>query len=260
MQTKNTTNQISSSTAFQHDLLPSFTFSSPRVLIAAGMTILLVFFGGLGTLSAIAEVTGAVIAGGEVKVESERKIVQHLEGGIVKEIRVRDGDRVKRGVPLIILEGTRIVASCKRLRKQLNAKLALQARLTAEMNVLATIAWPHELLSQADSSQIRELISCEKKIFYSRRKALQGQVELYNARIQQIVQKIDGLKRQLQAEETIYGTLKEELSAKEKLYDKRYIEKSHVLELRRKVAVSDGKRGMYVGSLAEAREKIAELK
>jgi len=123
-------------------------FTDPKKIIFSGLLVIFLFFGLLGGWMAIARISGAVIAPGQFKVENERKVVQHLEGGIVKEIMVKDGDTVEKGQVLLVLEDKRIKAGTEMLQDQLDGLLAHKARLEAQRDLKKRIVWPE---------------SCEKK-------------------------------------------------------------------------------------------------
>src|SRR5215467_14874831 len=111
----------------------------------AGWLIIALFFGGLGSWAAIAPLNGAVVASGVVKVDGNRKSVQHLDGGIVKELRVKEGDRVKAGDVLIVLDDTQTRAEVQILFEQYVALRATEVRLLAELANASALAMPADL-------------------------------------------------------------------------------------------------------------------
>ena len=238
-------------------------FPDARRIINLGLLIVAVFFGGGGLWAVLAKVSGAVIFQGVVKVEAERKIVQHLEGGIIKEILVRNGDHVKKDQPLLILESSRISSAVDQLQAQMYTNIVSSARLTAEKDLAMSLTLPAELKTpQGDyvSTDIKALIDSETKVFNSQRKALQGQEDLIANQIEQIGEQINSLNERVKAEDTIIAALEEELQAKEILERDRFIDKSMVLQLKRSKAENAGLRGQFLGSIAENKEKIAAMK
>ena len=235
------------------------SIEDPRKIIRQGLLVVFLFFGVLGTWAVFGEISGAIVAPGKVKIETERKTVQHLEGGIVDSILVREGDEVQEGQPLIVLESVQVDASENMLQKQLVALLAAQTRSAAEKELKTNFAWPEELLSLAASTHSEDVLANERKIFTARREALDGQISLLKSQIAQIDAQILGYQDQMQAEQAIIGTLNEELKAKRQLYAERYLEKSQILELERMLASHEGNRGRMRQSIAEARQKKAEL-
>ena len=235
------------------------SIEDPRKIIRQGLLVVFLFFGVLGTWAVFGEISGAIVAPGKVKIETERKTVQHLEGGIVDSILVREGDEVQEGQPLIVLESVQVDASENMLQKQLVALLAAQTRSAAEKELKTDFTWPEELISLAASAHSEDVLANERKIFTARREALDGQSSLLKSQIAQIDAQILGYQDQMQAEQSIIGTLNEELKAKRQLYEERYLEKSQILELERMLASHEGNRGRMKQSIAEARQKKAEL-
>lgn len=232
----------------------------PHRIIRQGLIVIFLFFGVLGVWATFSEISGAVVGQGKVKIETERKTVQHLEGGIVDEILVREGDTVTTGQPLIVLESIQVDASVDMLRKQLTASLASQARYTAEKDLKKEIVWSDELMSLVEQTSSNDVIANEQKIFSARRDALDGQISLLRSQMGQLNAQISGSQEQLKAEEAILGTLDEELKAKRQLYAERYLEKSQILELERQLASHQGNRGRLRQAIAESRQKDAELR
>ena len=235
------------------------SIEDPRKIIRQGLLVVFLFFGVLGTWAVFGEISGAIVAPGKVKIETERKTVQHLEGGIVDSILVREGDEVQEGQPLIVLESVQVDASENMLQKQIVAQLAAQTRSAAEKELKTDFVWPEELISLAASTHSEDVLANERKIFTARREALDGQISLLKSQIAQIDAQILGYQEQMQAEQAIIGTLNEELKAKRQLYAERYLEKSQILELERMLASHEGNRGRMRQSIAEARQKKAEL-
>ncbi len=232
----------------------------PRRIIRQGLTVIVLFFGVLGLWAVFGEISGAVVAPGKIKIETERKTVQHLEGGIVEAILVREGDEVKEGQPLVALESVQVEASENMLQKQLVAQLAAQTRFAAEKDLRSEFRWPDELRRMAEAAHSTDVLNNEEKIFRARAEALQGQISLLNTQLAQIDAQIVGFRDQIKAEQTIIGTLNEELKAKRQLYQERYLEKSQILELERTLAGHEGNRGRMKQAVAEARQKSAELR
>lgn len=233
--------------------------SDPRRIILTGIMVILFFFGGLVGWAALAKINGAVIASGTVKVEAERKTVQHLEGGIVEEILVKEGDSVEAGQPLIRVESSQVNSSVDVIRKQRDKYLAAQARCQAEQRFAKTITWPKILLDNKDNPTISEIMYGEEKLFKARNESFAGQTSLYENQINQIRQQIAGFEEQIRSENNIISSLEEEHKAKQELYLGRYLEKSQLLQLERELASHQGQRGRLIQAVAESKQKIGEL-
>lgn len=236
-----------------------YNTDDPKRIIATGLLVVLLFFGGLIGWAALAKINGAVIASGIVKVEAERKTVQHLEGGIVENIFVKEGDSVEAGQPLLQLESSQINASVDMLRKERDKDIAAQARYRAEQRFSSTIEWPKSLLSRQDNPTVKDVMTGEEKLFHARRESLTGQISLYESQISQIKQQIAGVEEQIRSESNIISSLQEELKAKQELYEGRYLEKSQLLQLQRELDTHQGQRGRFIQGVGEARQKISEL-
>nr|WP_320051344.1 HlyD family type I secretion periplasmic adaptor subunit [uncultured Desulfuromonas sp.] len=233
-------------------------FTDRRRLINAGLLVIILFFGCGGLWISLAQISGAVIASGEVRVDSERKTVQHLEGGIVRSILVRNGDRVEAGQPLIVLDSSRIIAATDQLKLQIMSALLTQARLQAEKDLAEKVVWPASEEGIA-TEKYDELKESEEKVFVNGRQSLLTQMGLLRKQIDQLYQQDLSLEARRQAEEKIVATLQEELDAKLILYQDHYIDKTRILELRRAIAEHQGQQAQVRGSQAELREKIAEF-
>jgi len=114
----------------------NIVFADVKKIILSGLIIVGVFFGAGGIWAAVAEISGAVIAQGEVRVDAERKTVQHLEGGIVRQILVRNGDHVEAGQPLVLLERSLIMANVEQIAIRIAATKLAIARMEAERDSL----------------------------------------------------------------------------------------------------------------------------
>ena len=239
---------------------PRIEVEDPRSIIRLGMIIVGVFFGVLGAWSVLANISGAVVAPGAIKIETERKTVQHLEGGIVESILVREGDHVQAGATLLTLRSIQVDASVDMLNKQLVGWLATQARYQAEKDQTGALVFTSALQELAEEHTARDLLDNERKLFIARREAMTGQISMFKSQIAQVNAQITGTDQQIRAEQAIIATLTEELKAKRQLYEERYLEKSHILELERQLADRQGRRGHLVQSRAEAEQKKLELR
>ncbi len=234
--------------------------TKPARYIVAGLVVIILFFGGLAAWSAFFPFRGAVIAAGSVKVSSERKTVQHLEGGIVDKILVREGDIVDKGDVLVRLKSAEVSSTVDLLQGRLWAKLAESSRLLAESTMKEQIIWEEELLEHKDNPEVQDVMDREEEIFISRRNDLQGKIDLHRSQMEQIREKIKGAQEELAAQKDIIAKLSEELEAKQSLLQDKYIDKAQILELQRMAAEHRGRAGRLKQSIAESKQKIEELK
>ena len=149
-----------------------------RGTVTAGLALIGVFFGGFGAWAGLAPLSSAAVAPGAVKVEGNRKTVQHLEGGIIRALKVRDGDQVQRGQLLMRLDATQAKAKSQAERSQYLSLQAEQARLLAERNGADKIAFPQNLLKMRDAPRVAESLKTQRRIFNRRRHSLVGRTEI----------------------------------------------------------------------------------
>ena len=232
---------------------------NPHEIIRQGMLVIVLFFGGLLIWGIFGHISGAIVAPGKVKIETERKTVQHLEGGMVDSILVQEGDEVEEGQPLIVLESVQVNATASMLQKQLIGQRAAFLRNVAEKTLQDKLVWPDELVKKAEAADCLDILSTEEKFFTARANALAGQISLLESQISQIDAQIAGFEDQIRAEGKIIATLQEELKAKRQLFNERYLEKSQVLELERNLATHEGNKGSKKQAVAEAKQRRVEL-
>ena len=199
-----------------------------------------------------APLSGAVIAPGFVKVDLNRKVVQHQEGGIVRAIKVRDGDRVSQGQELVVLDDVRIDAQLDLLRTQLDAERAKVARLEAERTLAVRPVFPRDLLK-------KEYATREEALFRARREALDSQIAVLKRQIRESVEEANALAEQIGAEEKALKLQKEELAANERLLAQGYVQKTRLLTLQRAVAEYEARHGERRAELSKSRQRASEL-
>ncbi|MFT5133136.1 MAG: epimerase transport system membrane fusion protein [Gammaproteobacteria bacterium] len=234
-------------------------FANVRKVIQAGMIIIFLVFGGFGTWGVVAKLSSAVLGTGVVKVDLNRKTIQHLEGGIIKEILVRDGDHVEAGQVLIVIDDARVTASVELLQGQLDAELAKSARLTAERDEQAEIVFSTELLERSVLPEVAELIQAENNYFNTKRRILFDQIVLIKNKIEEIKAEIKGLKTQLDANDRSIVLLKEEIVANESLENSKYVQKSQIRLLKRTVEDYHARIGDTHSDIARAHQKISDM-
>jgi membrane fusion protein, epimerase transport system len=230
-----------------------------RRLLRTGLFVVALAAAAFGTWLALAPLSGAVIAAGVIKVETERKPVQHQEGGTVREILVRDGERVAAGQPLIVLGDVQVDASLEQLRLQADAELARQARLAAEQRLLTRLELTPELSGRQVEPRMAELIEREAGFFKLRRAALDGQLAALQTQGQATQQEIAARHGQAAADGEALRLLRAELVANEPLVPEGFISKTRLLNLQRGVVESQARGGSNQAELAQAHQRLAEL-
>lgn len=224
----------------------------------AGMLVLLFGFGAFAVWASVAPIDGAAVAPGVLAVESNRKTVQHFEGGIVEEILVREGDFVEKGQLLVLLDDTEASAQLGIVRSQYFGLLARAARLIAERDGADTIAFPPTLLEAQDDPHIQEAIIGEERVFQARRKSLQGEKEVLQQRITQLEEQIHGLEAQYQTKGRRVELYQEEIDGLQELFKRGMGDKSRLREWERQVAELEGERAEHQASIAATRVRINE--
>jgi epimerase transport system membrane fusion protein len=231
-----------------------------RPIVRFGLAVVFVTFVVLGGWAALAPLQGAVIAVGLVKVESYRKTVQHQEGGIVKEILVRDGARVAQGDPLILLRDVTVDASLGLLRDTLNAELVRHARLEAEQEGRASFDLPAELRGLQDDVTVRDALSKETLVFQAHKSSLDGKIALMEQQIGEIDAEYAALQKQVAAAEDAIRLAEEELRLNDSLRKKDFVSGTQVLSLRRLVAEYRTRYSEYLAEMTQAQQRKTDLK
>ncbi len=247
------------------DLHPALTAPRPtaqgsiRRHLALGVALGAVLVVGVGGWATFTQISGAVIAPGQLVVESDVKKVQHPTGGVVGELRVRDGMRVKAGDILIRLDETQTRANLDIILKALDELSARRARDEAERDGAAAITFPPDLLARTDSDpSVAHLLEGESRLFRSRVAGREGQKAQLRERVQQLREEIKGLTEQVAAKAREVGFITGELQGVRELYAKNLVPLARVNALERDAARLDGERGQLLASTASARGKIAE--
>jgi HlyD family secretion protein len=224
--------------------------------IRAGMGIIMMYmlvFGGWGYFVPLA---GGVMAPGVINPGGSKKTVQHLEGGIISELRVRDGDEVSNGQPLIVLENVQERAAHSALQEQHWTLLAKQARLEAEQTDTNKIIWPTALNLQ--DVRAVAIVQAQQRVFETRRLSRATRKSVLRQKIEQLSEQMRGIEAQVQSTTLQLGFVDEELQAKNSLAEKGLIAKPEALRLKRVDAEIVGKRGEYLSQIAGMRQQIGE--
>jgi HlyD family secretion protein len=222
--------------------------------LAAGAVLVV----GLGGWAAFAKISGAVIAAGTVVVESNVKKVQHPTGGIVGELRVREGDGVQAGAVLIRLDETLTRTELAIASNALDDLTARRARLEAELESRGSIAFPPVLMQRATDPDVIRRMNSETLAFDQGRIARDGQKKQLMERIAQLTESIDGYDVRQKAKVRERELIERELSGARDLWSKGLLPISKLTALEREAASLDGDRGQLMSLIAEARAKIAE--
>lgn len=206
----------------------------------------------------ITPLASAIIAPGVVKVYTSRKVVQHLEGGVVAEVLVRDGDIVNAGDVLLRLDATRAQAQLSIIQGTYSAGLAQYARLVAERDELAEIRFPAELTAAQDDPTAAEAMTAQKSLFEARSSSLQGQLGILDQQIVFLRQEINGLESQQRAKEHQLDIFASEIEGLRDLFDQGLTDKTRILGLEREHAELVGERGKHLSQVSATKTRIGE--
>lgn len=217
-------------------------------------------FGAGGYWMSTAQLGSAAIASGVIISKSERKSIQHLEGGIVSELLVAEGDKVSAGDVIIRLDSTSAQASLQLLKVRMVSATALENRLRAERDKADKITFDALILDNLDDPNVAEAMTGETNIFNARREAIQGQTAILNQKVAQLDEEIKGLNAQQNSEKRQAVLIKEEIDDQNILVKKGLARKSRSLALKRHLAELEGERGRFLASIARAKQQIAESK
>jgi epimerase transport system membrane fusion protein len=249
-------------TTFRDLLLPSLDVEradKPWPLIRAGVlgSVLLVL--AIGAWVWLAPLSGAVIGTGLVKVDMNRKTVQHQEGGIVGQIMVRDGSKVAAGQTLIVLADVRVDAGNEAVRTQLDAELAKAGRLAAEQSGAAEMTYPEEIRARASDPRVAELLARERSVFRARRDALAAQLALIRAQVRETQEEIKARTEQMKAADAAIRLQREELAQNQTLAEQGFVSKTRLITLQRSAAEYEAKRAENEAERARAHQKASDL-
>lgn len=228
-----------------------------RHVLAAAVTIAVLVLG-VGGLAATTEVTGAVIASGQLVVDSNVKMVQHPTGGIVGELKVREGDHVAAGDLLIRLDETQTRANLQIIVKQLDEALARRARAEAERDGADRVVFPDGLSGRTGDADLTRVMDGETRLFHLRAAARAGLKAQLREQIAQLTEQTNGLADQVTAKSKEIEWIMVELAGVRDLWSKQLVQFTRVTALERDAARIAGEKGQLVASIAQAKGKMAE--
>ena len=217
-----------------------------------GYWVIAVVFGGFGIWSFVAPIESAALGTGKVQVEGNRQPVQHLEGGIVREILVSNGDRVQIGDPLIRLDSTEALSEKKIIEGRYWAKRAMVDRLLSERDLSQTVTFTPWLMMESDERAQTAILN-EQALFAARRADRLGETEVLHQRVSQLQSQINGTIAIVEAKENVASSMSSELTDLKELLKDGYVDKQRILQLERSLAQT-------IGEIAELDSKNASAK
>lgn len=229
-----------------------------RDLRRLGYGILLVVFGGFGGWAALAPLDSAAVAPGVITVQNYRRTVQHLEGGIVQALHVREGQAVRAGEVLMELEGTQFRAELDMLRVQQATLRAQEARLLAERDRRSTVAWSADDVLPAGDARVTEARQGQETLFRARRRAYEGEVSVLRQSIAQLHAQIAGLESVQASKRGLISSYRGEMKDLQELLAEGFADRQKLREFERNVAALEGEVAELSASVAAAQAKINE--
>ncbi|MCL6508989.1 MAG: HlyD family type I secretion periplasmic adaptor subunit, partial [Bryobacteraceae bacterium] len=233
--------------------------ASMRAPIILGGIIIAVFVVGFGVWAALAPIWGAVTAPGVVRVEANRKTLKSRDGGIVRQINVREGDAVVPGQLLLKFDDTLARAQVSVLENQFDNLSMQSARLQAE-SLRRPLIVPAELIRRRADPRIAEIIQNETLIYESRKAAIEGQGAILNQRFDQLQTGRAGLQIQTDSLDQQIELMKEELAGYQTLYEKGYAPKTLILRLQRQLSEAQGRRGALMAEITKNQQQAGETR
>jgi HlyD family secretion protein len=225
--------------------------------ISVGVVALALGFGGFGAWASVAPLEGAVIANGTVTTLGRNKLIQHLEGGIIKQVLVAEGDNVTKGQPLVLLDGTGALALRNRISGQLKTLQALEARAIAEREGATTITFAPEILAQADDPAVASAIRDQQGEFKARLDRYTAETGILDEQINALRQEMVGLEAQQTSIRLRLDLTVETRTDLEDLLRQNLVAKSRVLDLRAQEADLTGQSGQITSAVAKTSLDIA---
>lgn len=208
-----------------------------------------------------APLSSAAIAQGVLRADGGgRKTVQHLEGGIVSKILVREGQKVKAGQVIVILDETQSAARDAALQTTYDTLLAQDARLTAEREGRSRVTYPKELLDRADNEMVAQIIRASDAVFRTRRQALSDQMAIMRQRLGQASAELASTGAQIDALRSQAQLLTDEESGVSKLVEEGLERRSRLLAIQRQQAQTIGQQGQLLGNVARIRDSAGETR
>ena len=233
---------------------------SPRTPLLIGFLALLLLVGGFGTWAVMANISGAVVASGQIEVDQNRQVVQHPDGGVIATIEVQEGDLVDKGDVLIRLDPTNLISELVVVEGQLFEMMARRGRLEAERDGAEVITFDPELIKAAETSvDAKKLMQGQQRLFEARQDSMAQEIAQMQKQRSQISDQIKGIVAQQDALETQLELINEELGNQQTLLDRGLAQASRVLSLQREDARLRGTMGELTATKAQAEGRITEI-
>lgn len=234
--------------------------SNDSKVISFGLTVIFLVFVVVGGWMSVAPLASASVAVGKVSADSQKKTIQHLEGGIVEKIFVKDGDKVEEGDLLIQLNDTQIHAQLDIPLNQFYEALALESRLKSQRDNLSNIKFHEDLLSVNDNQNVKNAINGQSRVFESRKKIIISEELIGKQRVSQTQRQIEGLNFVLESKKTRLISIEEEIEEWKELFREQLVDKQRLRELQREKTLVEGDIASSQAQVMQMEVQISELK
>ncbi|MCL7929581.1 HlyD family type I secretion periplasmic adaptor subunit [Halomonas llamarensis] len=222
-----------------------------------GFAILLLAFGGFGTWAATASLAIAVVAPGSVSIESFKRTVQHLEGGIVEALHVEDGDKVEAGDTLMVLSDTQASSQLEIARSQYLINRAMEARLLAEQEGAEMLTIP-EALQDVDNPRVQQVLAVQQSLFVARKQSLKSTLEALDEQIVQMREQIEGLEERISVNKRRITSMRGEAEDFRSLFQEGLGDNQRLRELERQILQLEGSNAEFRSNIAQLKSQISE--
>lgn len=228
--------------------------------IWVGLIILLVGFGGFLVWAIFAPLDEGVPMPGVISVESKRKRVDHLTGGIISKILVRDGQKVREGEALLALDEIQALAALNAIQSQWRATAVTEARLIAEQGGLSAIQYPKALNDASADKEISDLMKAQSELLRSRRNALQGELGIIRESVTGLEQQILSLEQLALGRKKQIQLFHEQLTSFRKLHAENFVSRNQLIDIERQLAEVQTKQSEDLANIASVRARLAEFR
>ena len=225
-----------------------------------GFLVLAVCFGGMGGWAAFAPLESAVVAMGQVRDESNLKTVQNLEGGIVEEILVKDGDSVEKGQVLLRLNDTQVRTQLEEINWQYLTALAKMARFEAERDGLDAVQFPEKLQDRKLMFEVEKMVEGEKRLFTFRRESFESEIIILGQRIEQLEAQINGIEQVQQVKKRRISAFADDIKEWQVLFDKQLVDKQQLRQIRQQKLALEAEIAGQEAEIARLRIQIGETR
>ncbi len=226
---------------------------------AIGIALIAVTFGGFGVWAATAPLAAAVIAQGSFVATGQNKIIQHLEGGVIKDLLVNEGDRVTAGQPLVMMDETAALARERQLFLRQMRLEAIVARLTAQQTGASAVIYPRAVNEHRDDPDLAPIIENQELNFHATLAKMRSEIGLLEQNVQAMKHRREGFQQQLESVERQRAFLEEELSGKQVLFKQGLMRKPELNALQRAIADAQGQAGRLISEVQESTSQVARF-